>query len=67
MHDRDNINYDKKESGTIRGDADVWKGIVPTDFSEYAKKTILCVTRIPGIQEIVLQHGVDAPSTPSTY
>ena len=36
------------------------KVLVPTDFSEYAKKTMLCLTRIPGIQEIVLQHVVDA-------
>ena len=36
------------------------KVLVPTDFSEYAKKTILCLTRIPGIQEEVLQHVVDA-------
>jgi nucleotide-binding universal stress UspA family protein len=34
--------------------------LVPTDFSEYAKKTMLCLTKIPGIQEIVLQHVVDA-------
>jgi nucleotide-binding universal stress UspA family protein len=36
------------------------KVLVPTDFSEYAKKTILCLTRIPGIQEVVLQHVVNA-------
>jgi nucleotide-binding universal stress UspA family protein len=36
------------------------KVLVPTDFSEYAKKTMLCLTRIPGIQEVVLQHVVDA-------
>jgi len=36
------------------------KVLVPTDFSEYAKKTILCLTKIPGIQEVVLQHVVDA-------
>ena len=36
------------------------KVLVPTDFSEHAKKTILCLTRIPGIREIVLQHVVDA-------
>jgi nucleotide-binding universal stress UspA family protein len=36
------------------------KVLVPTDFSEHAKKTILCLTRIPGIQEIILQHVVDA-------
>ncbi len=34
--------------------------LVPTDFSEYAKKTILCLTRIPGIKEVVLQHVFDA-------
>jgi nucleotide-binding universal stress UspA family protein len=36
------------------------KVLVPTDFSEDAKKILLCLTRIPGIKEIVLQHVVDA-------
>ncbi len=36
------------------------KVLVPTDFSEDAKKIIVCLTRIPGIKEIVLQHVVDA-------
>jgi len=36
------------------------KVLVPTDFSEYAKKTIVCLTRIPGIHEIVLLHVFDA-------
>ena len=36
------------------------KVLVPTDFSEHTKKTIICLTRIPGLQEIVLQHVVDA-------
>ncbi len=36
------------------------KVLVPTDFSDYAKKTILCLTKIPGIHEVVLQHVVDA-------
>ena len=36
------------------------KVLVPTDFSDNAKKIILCLTRIPGITEIVLQHVVDA-------
>jgi len=36
------------------------KVLVPTDFSEHAKKILLCLTRIPGIKEIVLQHVVDA-------
>jgi nucleotide-binding universal stress UspA family protein len=36
------------------------KVLVPTDFSEHAKKIILCLTKIPGIKEIVLQHVVDA-------
>jgi len=36
------------------------KVLVPTDFSGYAKKTLECITRIPGIKEIVLQHVVDA-------
>jgi nucleotide-binding universal stress UspA family protein len=36
------------------------KVLVPTDFSDNAKKIILCLTKIPGINEIVLQHVVDA-------
>lgn len=36
------------------------KVLVPTDFSDNAKKIILCLTKIPGISEIVLQHVVDA-------
>lgn len=38
----------------------IGKVLVPTDFSEDAKKIVLCLTKIPGIQEIVLQHVVDA-------
>lgn len=36
------------------------KVLVPTDFSKHAKNTILCLTQIPGIHEIVLQHVFDA-------
>jgi nucleotide-binding universal stress UspA family protein len=36
------------------------KVLVPTDFSEDAKKIILCLTKIPGFKEIVLLHVVDA-------
>lgn len=36
------------------------KVLVPTDFSDNAKKILLCLTKIPGITEIVLQHVVDA-------
>ncbi|MDD1717772.1 MAG: universal stress protein [Methanoregulaceae archaeon] len=36
------------------------KVLVPTDFSRHAKKIIVCVTKIPGIKEVVLQHVVDA-------
>lgn len=36
------------------------KVLVPTDFSKHAKKIIVCVTKIPGIKEVVLQHVVDA-------
>jgi nucleotide-binding universal stress UspA family protein len=36
------------------------KVLVPTDFSDNAKKILLCLTKIPGISEIVLQHVVDA-------
>jgi hypothetical protein len=27
LHDMDNLNYDKKETRTARGEVDVWKGI----------------------------------------
>ena len=36
------------------------KVLVPTDFSDNAKKILLCLTKIPGISAIVLQHVVDA-------
>jgi nucleotide-binding universal stress UspA family protein len=36
------------------------KVLVPTDFSDDAKKIILCLTKIPGIKAVVLQHVVDA-------
>ena len=36
------------------------KVLVPTDFSEHAKKTIVCLTRIPGVREVVLQHVINA-------
>jgi nucleotide-binding universal stress UspA family protein len=36
------------------------KILVPTDFSDHAKKTLVCLTRIPGIREVVLLHIVDA-------
>jgi len=34
--------------------------LVPTDLSGSAKKNLVCLTRIPGIKEIILQHIVDA-------
>ncbi len=34
--------------------------LVPTDFSDHAKKTLICLTRIPGLREVVLLHIVDA-------
>jgi nucleotide-binding universal stress UspA family protein len=36
------------------------KVLVPTDFSDNAKKILLCLTKIPGITDVVLQHVVDA-------
>ncbi len=36
------------------------KVLFPTDFSEYAWKTLECVGEIPGIREVVLLHVVDA-------
>ncbi len=34
--------------------------LVPTDFSDHAKKTLICLTRIPGLKTVVLLHVVDA-------
>ncbi|PWB49393.1 MAG: universal stress protein [Candidatus Methanoperedenaceae archaeon] len=36
------------------------KVLFPTDFSEYAQKTLECIGEIPGIKELVLLHIVDA-------
>jgi nucleotide-binding universal stress UspA family protein len=41
------------------------KVLFPTDFSEYAQKTLECAGEIPGLKEVILLHIVDAvrPST----
>ena len=36
------------------------KVLFPTDFSEYAQKTLECIGEIPGVKELVLLHVVDA-------
>lgn len=36
------------------------KVLFPTDFSDYAQKTLECLGEIPGIKEVVLLHVVDA-------
>lgn len=36
------------------------KVLFPTDFSEYAQKTLECIGEIPGVKELVLLHIVDA-------
>ena len=36
------------------------KVLFPTDFSEYAQKTLECIGEIPGIKELMLLHIVDA-------
>ncbi len=36
------------------------KVLFPTDFSEYAEKTLDCIGEIPGTKEVVLLHVVDA-------
>ena len=36
------------------------KVLLPTDFSEYAQKTLECIGEIPGIKELMLLHIVDA-------
>lgn len=36
------------------------KVLFPTDFSEYAQKTLECIGEIPGIKELMLLHVVDA-------
>jgi nucleotide-binding universal stress UspA family protein len=35
------------------------KVLFPTDFSEYARKTLECIGDIPGVKEVVLLHVVD--------
>ena len=51
----------KRERVTQRQEDGMFNRVlVPTDFSEHAKKTMLCLTKIPGIKEVVLQHVVDA-------
>lgn len=35
------------------------KVLFPTDFSEYAQKTLECIGDIPGVKEVVLLHVVD--------
>jgi nucleotide-binding universal stress UspA family protein len=34
--------------------------LVPTDFSEYAQKTLECIGEIPGIKEVLLLNIIDA-------
>ncbi len=34
--------------------------LLPTDFSPHAERTVQCITEIPGIQEIVLLHVLEA-------
>jgi nucleotide-binding universal stress UspA family protein len=36
------------------------KILIPTDFSDHAKKTLICLTKIPGIKVVVLLHVIDA-------
>lgn len=36
------------------------KVLFPTDFSEYAQKTLECIGEIPGVKELMLLHVVDA-------
>lgn len=36
------------------------KILFPTDFSEFAQKTLGCITEIPGVREVVLLHIIDA-------
>jgi len=56
----DNLNCSRKRVGTTGMTKMFGKVLVPTDFSEYAKKTMVCLTRIPGIHEVVLLHVFDA-------
>lgn len=35
------------------------KVLIPTDFSEYAQKTLECIGDIPGVKEVVILHVVD--------
>ena len=36
------------------------KVLFPTDFSDYAQKTLECVSDIPGVKDVVLLHVIDS-------
>jgi len=40
------------------------KILFPTDFSEYAKKTLDCITGFPGARDVILFHVVEATRSP---
>ncbi len=40
------------------------KILFPTDFSEYAKKTLECVAGLPGIRDVILFHVIEDARSP---
>jgi len=40
------------------------KILFPTDFSEYAKRTLDCIAGIPGVREIILFHVMEGTRSP---
>jgi nucleotide-binding universal stress UspA family protein len=53
--------YDKNKKRKKNGEKPMFEKVLfPTDFSEYAGKTLECAGDIPGVKEIVLLHIVDA-------
>jgi len=40
------------------------KILFPTDFSEYAKKTLDCIAGFPGVREVVLFHVIEEARSP---
>jgi len=40
------------------------KILFPTDFSEYARKTLDCVAGFPGVREVIIFHVIEAARSP---
>jgi hypothetical protein len=40
------------------------KILFPTDFSEYARKTLDCIAGFPGVREVIIFHVIEAARSP---